>query len=296
MANPRLPRVGIGPRIAIPALPAQPATPTVQRPPRVSRPATPPIATGVLAADPEPPIPRAAPPGLTESQEAGWCVRAIAAHSRLRARSFYDTGALLDRLMALKGVYGAANIKELRIKAGLEMSHMTANKYLQIARAFPRDLALRTGIEKCYALIVYANVIGRRPEDAAALLGTDERIQGGPRGLTATTASATAIYAAIKALKDARKQNAEPTQLVAARKATADSVEKLIRLLGFEGASTDVIRRGGEARIAIYVSLETAAALETLVPKALRRAVPRMAKASPDAAALLRAAGWSGRA
>ena len=296
MANPRIPRVGIGPRIAIPGVqPAHPATPAVQ----VQRPRAPVAPPGVVAAlpaDPEPNIPLAAPAGLPESKEADWCVRAIAAHARLRAKSFYDTGRLLDRLMALKGVYGAANIKELRIKAGLEMSHMTANKYLQIARAFPRDLALRTGIEKCYALIVYSKVVGKKPEDAASLLTANQRIQGGPRGLTAQSASATAIYAAIKSIKDARKQSTEPTQLVAARKATADSVEKLIRLLGFKGAITDVIHKRGEARIAIYVSLETAAQLETLVPKALGRAVPRFAKTSPDVAAVLKAAGWSGRA
>ena len=41
-------------------------------------------------------------------------MRAVAAHARLRARSFYDTGKHLDRLIALEGVYGAATSRAAR--------------------------------------------------------------------------------------------------------------------------------------------------------------------------------------
>ena len=108
---------------------------------------------------------------------ADWHVAQVHAHERLRTLSFYDTGHHLMELLALRDQLGAKDIKELCSKVDLGMSHMTANKYREVARAFDRSTALGAGIEKCYALTIYAKAIGR-PGQAAAILAGDEPIRG----------------------------------------------------------------------------------------------------------------------
>jgi hypothetical protein len=168
------------------------------------------------------------------------------------------------------------------------MSHMTANKYLQVARTFDRETALSAGIEKCYALTVYAKAIGR-PRQAAAILAKDEPIRGVP-GLRAKSASASKLYAAVRELKAAAKAGREPSEIQAARTRTAAVTEKWVRKLGFSGAQTEIVRRGGEARVAIYISLEVADALETRVSSAFAKLAPKLVKAHPALVAPLRAA------
>ena len=73
---------------------------------------------------------------------ADWHVAQVHAHERLRTLSFYDTGHHLMELLALRDQVGAKDIKELCSKVDLGMSHMTANRYLQVARAFDRSTAL----------------------------------------------------------------------------------------------------------------------------------------------------------
>jgi hypothetical protein len=172
----------------------------------------------------------------------------------------------------------------------LGMSHMTANKYLQVARTFDRETALSAGIEKCYALTIYAKAIGR-PRQAAAILAKDEPIRGA-RGLRAKSASASKLYAAVRAIKEAAKAGREPTEIQAARTRTAQLTEDWVKKLGFRGAQAEIVRRGGEPRVAIYISLETAEALESRVTSAFAKLAPRLAKTQPALVAPLLAAGW----
>ncbi|MCA9608940.1 MAG: hypothetical protein KC619_25230 [Myxococcales bacterium] len=269
------------PRPLVPRLGSAPARAV---PPRVTRPPT----TALLA--PTLDAPASPPPGLDSKQLAAWHVAQIHAHEELRARSFYDTGHHLIELLALRSQLGAKDIKELCSKVDLGMSHMTANKYLQVARSFDRETAVETGIEKCYALTVYAKAIGR-PGDAAAILARDEVVRGA-RGLRTKTASASKLYAAVRALKEAARVNREPTEIQAARERTAKATAAWVKKLGFRGAHTEVVRRGGEPRVAIYISLETAERLESRVLGAVARLGPRLARTQPELFAPLRAAGW----
>ncbi len=87
------------------------------------------------------PLPTQPPPGLDSKELASWHVAQVHAHERLRTLSFYDTGHHLLQLLAMREHLGARDIKELCSKVDLGMSHMTANKYLQVARQFDRDTA-----------------------------------------------------------------------------------------------------------------------------------------------------------
>ena len=280
MASPRFtPR--ITPRVVVTRV--APPTPT-------ERIVQPPIRPNVAAPRPDEAIARTPPQGLGSKELAAWHVGQIHAHERLRTLSFYDTGHHLMELLELRAHYGARDIKELCSKVDLRMSHMTANKYMQIARTFDRKTALEVGIEKCYALTVYAKATGR-PGKAAAILAADEPVRG-MRGLRVKTASASKLYAAVRALKEAKKAGREPTEIQAAREKTRLSTEAWVRKLGFRGAQAEIVRRHGEAKVAIYLSLEVAEALEPRVLGAVAKLGPKLAKTKPELFAPLRAAGW----
>jgi predicted metal-binding transcription factor (methanogenesis marker protein 9) len=240
--------------------------------------------------DPEPPIAREIPAQIDSKQAIEWLVAAVNAHERLRSKSFYDTGHLIALLLDRRAELGVKDIKELCAKKSLGLSHMTANKYLRVARSFPRSRAIEQGIEKCYALLVYAKAIGR-PEQALAILEQDEPIRGS-RGLRSKQASAAKIYAAVRALKDAARAGKTPlTQQKEADRA-ALGAQTLARKLGWRGARAEVVRRGGESKVAIYLSIDTALALERDTPKALARWGATLARTRPALFAPLRAAGW----
>jgi hypothetical protein len=245
----------------------------------------------VVAAPPtEPGIARPPPAGLASKELASWHVARVREHERLRALSFYDTGVHIARLLELRAVVGARDIKELCSKVDLGMSHMTANKYLQVARTFDRATALREGIEKCYALTLYAKAVGRAGQ-GAEILARDEPVRG-TRALRAKGASASKLYEAVRALKEAAKKGREPDDVRAANALTADSAEKFVRKLGFKKAEAEIVRRHGETRVAIYISLEVAKTLESHVPAAFARMGRSLAKTRPELFAPLRAAGW----
>lgn len=275
------PRPNVGP------LPAQPVGPGVSRQglPQVAR-----------VISPEPPIPREPPAGLRDSKEvAAWIVSAIHAHEGLRTRSFYDTGHLIARLLEMRDVYRAANIKELCAQVDLGLSHMTANKYLQVARTFPREVALLHGVEKCYALTVYAKAIGRAGQ-AARILEGDETIRGAARGTRSKEVSAAKLYAAVRALKDAAREEREPTEVRAVAERAAVSAEKLLRSIGVRGANAALVRRGGAMQIAVYFPIDVGEGLESALPKAIARFGVRLAKTKPELFEPLREAGWRVRA
>lgn len=262
-----------------------PASPVVVTPP-------PGAALDPQRFDPEPPIPREPPPGLGDSKQAvGWLVSAIHAHERLRDRSFYDTGHLIGRLLELRESVGAKDIKDLCSKVDLGLSHMTANKYLQVARTFDRETAVPMGIEKSYALVLYAKAIGRAGQ-AAAILSGDEPIRGGERNLRAKAASASKIYDAVKTLKDARKASLVPPETRAAEEKATIDTGALLRTLGIKRAQTELVRRGGAPTIAVYIPLDVATGLEEAIPKALAKYGARLAKTKPELFEPLRAAGW----
>jgi hypothetical protein len=268
--------------------PASTAVSTPRRaPPSSPPPSIAPLRPGSIG-DPEPPIAREVPAEIGSKQAIDWLVAAVNAHERLRAKSFYDTGHLIGLLLDRRGELGVKDIKELCQKKDLGLSHMTAQKYLRVARAFPRPRAIEHGVEKCYALLVYAKAIGR-PDHALSILEQDEPIRGS-RGLRSKQASAAKIYAAVRARKEppAARQEADRA---------AQSAQKLARKLGWRGARAEIVTRGGESKVAIYVSIPTALALERETPKALAKWGAALARTSPALFAPLRAAGWrAGRA
>jgi predicted metal-binding transcription factor (methanogenesis marker protein 9) len=261
-----------------PLLRAKPAAPTIAR-----------LAPGAIG-DPEPPIAREIPAQFDSKQAIDWLVAAVNAHERLRSKSFYDTGHLIALLLDRRDELGVKDIKELCRKKALGLSHMTAQKYLRVARAFPRALAVDQGVEKCYALLVYAKAIGR-PDAARAILEQDEPIRGS-QGLRSKQASAAKIYGAVRALKEAARVRRQPTEQKLEGERAALGVQKLARKLGWRGARTEVVRRGGEPKVAIYVSIPVALAIEREMPKGLARWGAQLAKTSPAFFAPLRAAGW----
>jgi len=278
----------VPPRAATPRPPAPPVAPAAIGP-------APPVVGAAVPADPEPPIAREPPPGINDSKVlADWYLAAIHAHATLRAKSFWDTGHFIAGLLELRALWGAANIKELVSKVPLPMSHMTANKYLQIARTFSRELAVEHGIEKCYALIGYAKAIGR-PGEGGAILSANEPIRGA-RGLYAADASAAALLRAVHALKQAARDSKVPSEARLAYDRTAVVTEKLLRRLGLKSADAHFVRRGGRAQIAIYVPVEVAESLPSALPSAVARFGLRLAKTQPDLFEPLRAAGWRPRA
>ena len=274
-------------RPLIPLTPAVVVTPPAQR----QRPARPPVVVAPVAL--EPPIPREPPPGDSK-QVVEWIVARIHDHETLRARSFWDTGHLIALLLERREAIGVRDIKELASKLDLGMSHMTAQKYLMVARTFERELAVETGIEKCYALTRYAKTIGR-PGEASGILAANEPIRG-VSGLRAQAASASKVYDAIKALKDEALTDRDPPEVQATRVRAAAGLQKVVRKLGLEGASTQLVRHDGQQKIAIYVSIETALALDSKVPRALARYGAQLARSSPEVAELFRAEGLVRRA
>ena len=210
---------------------------------------------------------------------------AIRAHARLPAKSFYDTGRFLSELLDRREPIGAVNIKDLCSKVPLGMSHMTANKYLQISRSFPRSVALKQGIEKCYALVVYARTI-ERPGEAGKVLARDEAIRAS-RGLRASSATAPEIFAAIRALKQAGRDSRVPPEERARGERAARATERLFRRLGVRRAVAHVVYRSGETQIALFVPLDVAESLAAAGPRAppggkpRPRAAPRTARRSP---------------
>lgn len=274
--RPNIPRIPIRPLVVQPPVVQPPAVrPPIRRPPIV-----PPSDTGIA---------RQPPPGLDSKQLAEWHVARIHEHEDLRARSFYDTGLLLKNLLALREEYGAKDIKELVSKAKLGMSHMTANKYMRVATIFERATAIEQGVEKCYALTIYAKAIGR-PDDAPDILGADEPVSGVP-GLTVRAASASKLYGAARAIKKAAREK-EPPEIQARHDQAVQSTEKWVRQLGFRGANAEIVRKHGEPRVAIYITLETAEALQERVIGAFAKLGPSLARRKPALVAPLRAAGW----
>lgn len=233
-------------------------------------------------------IPPPAPVARDSKEHAEWIVEQILAEEKKRARSFYDTGKYIETLLGMASV-GAKGVKELCTLHDLGMSHMTANKYLQVARAFARDIAIEHGIEKCYALTLYAKVIGR-PKACEDILRRNEVVQG-IEGVRAATASASKLYSAVRAIKKAAKEAREPSEIQAAHARTAQVAEAFVRRIGWRGAQAKVVRVGGKARLAIYVSLEIAESLETRVPRALPRYLRGLVKSRPDLVESMRAAG-----
>lgn len=83
-----------------------------------------------------------------------------------------------------------------------------------------------------------------------------------------------------------------PTEIQAAREQTATATQRLVRGFGFKGAKVEIVRRGGEARVAIVISLEVADALDAHTLRALARAGPKVARTRPELFPPLCAAGW----
>jgi hypothetical protein len=222
----------------------------------------------------------------------------VASIRRLDAQldaTVWDLGRLLQQLMALKeDVFRAKDIKELVQKAKLPMSHMTAQKYLLVARIFPRDLALQQGIEKCYALTRLAVEKGKKRIEALAMLQNDEEIAPGVR---AKTAQAQQVRAAIKRLKTARIAREEAARIPPAERAkreqAAEQASKILRALGVKGATATIEEaRGGAPRVVVKFSLATALALPGIVPTAMVRYGRQLLRRDPTRAQPLARAGW----
>ena len=282
---PLRPRIQVGrPNPVRPTRPVAPGGPVVITPP--ARPAAP-------AAIPSGPA-GVPPAGLDSKQLAVWVRDRLEEHETLRARSFWECGRLIGLLMPAKSALGVKDIKELVESAQLGISHFTAQKYVMVARSFEQELAVRQGIEKCYSLTVYAKAIGREGQ-AARILAGDETIQGseGERGraLTAQRISGAQLRAAIRTLKKKAREEVVPSEVQLARAQLAEGTEKTLRDLGLKSPSARLVRRDGKTQIAIYVSLESAEALDSKLAPAMVKLIARLARKRPEVAALVRSAG-----
>ena len=315
MARPPLKITGqlgrvIGAGVTPPAPPTPPtpvpSTPTRRAAPPPGRAVTPSIEAGAVPSSPvEPPIGRVPPAGLSSQQLVGWIKARLGEHEALRAASFWETGHLIGLLLPRGRSVGAKDIKELVERAELGIAHMTAQKYVMVARSFPvRELAVKTGIEKCYALTVYAKTIGREGQ-AAAILEQNELIEGSDDGrgrrLRAGEISGVRLREAIRALKaaaasGAAANGAAPSEVQREREAAAKQAQAYARKLGMAKAVARVVRHGGEPKIALYLPVAAAASLETKAPLAALALVARLARTDAAFAARAREMGLLRRA
>ncbi len=218
--------------------------------------------------------PSTPPAGLNGLALARWVSERLLEQESLRAGSFWDTGHLLGFLMPTKELLGFKDIKAVIEQYRLGISHFTAQKFLMVARSFDRETAKSTGIEKCYALTLYAKATGRAGR-AAEILAKNERIAGTdlpPQRALAKTISASQLMGVVRRLKTEARGEKVPTAVQQEREKIGKDTRKIIRDLGFKRASASIVRRDGKPMVAIYVSLEDATSWQ------LSKAIPLIAK------------------
>jgi hypothetical protein len=201
----------------------------------------------------------------------------------LRSASFWDSGYLLGLLMPSKELLGFKDLKALIEKSRLPISHFTAQKYLMVARSFDRETAKNTGIEKCYALTLYAKAVNRAGQ-AAQILAGNERIVGTdlpPLRSTAKTLSASQLMGVVRRMKTAARGEKVPTAVQAEREKIGQDTRKIIREMGFKRASASIVKRDGKPMVAIYLSLDEAQHWD------LTKAIPMIAKVVKKDSAVL---------
>lgn len=249
--------------------------------------ALPPTARLGPLADPEPPFSPDVPPEITDPRERGaYLLKVIRAHVVLREKTYWDSGRALLELMRMKDQYGASDLKELVDKAKVPVTHMTAQKWMEIARVFDRRTAVEHKAEKCYALIRYAVLTGRQDLDAPEILARDELLRG-PERVRAKAATVAQVSAAVKALRvaaDPERRRADER-----RKAAAASAEEVLRELGLSGARASVDARG---RIQVTLSVRTAERMRDALPLLIARWGKKAILEDPDRFAPLVRAGW----
>jgi len=204
--------------------------------------------------------PSTPPAGLRGDGLVRWVSDRLLEQEALRSASFWDTGHLLGFLMPNKDLLGFADLKALIEKYALPISHFTANKYLMVARSFDRETARTIGIEKCYALTLYAKVMGRAGK-AAEILANNERIVGTdlpPQRSLAKTISASKLMGVVSRMKKDAREEKVPTAVQAERAKIGKDTSKIIRDLGFKRASASIVKRDGKQVVAIYLPIEEA--------------------------------------
>lgn len=223
--------------------------------------------------------PSTPPPNLSDAALGRWVRARLIEQEALRSASFWDTGYLLGLLMPNKALLGVKDLKELIAKYDLPLSHFTALKYMTVARDFDRETATNTGIEKCYALTLYAKLIGRVGK-AAEILARNERITGAEPAAQAKTISAAALVRLVRGMKAEAQGEKVPTAVQQEREQIGKSARKIIRDLGFKRASASIVRRDGRAMVAIYLPLEDAQKWDA------KKAIPMIAIAAKKDAAV----------
>ena len=214
-----------------------------------------PVQNGPIANPSTPPS--GPPPGISQAELARWVRDRLLEQEALRSASFWDTGYLLGLLMPAKALLGVKDLKELIAKYDLPLSHFTALKYMTVARDFDRETAKSTGVEKCYALTLYAKVIGRVGK-AAEILARNERIVGAEPAALARTVSASQLMRIVRSKKAEARGEKVPTAVQQEREKIGKDTRKIIRDLGFKRASASIVRRDGRPMVAIYLPLEDA--------------------------------------
>jgi hypothetical protein len=227
--------------------------------------------------------PSTPPAGLSGMSLARWVSERLLEQESLRAGSFWDTGHLLGLMMPGKDLLGFKDLKTVVEQYQLPISHFTAQKFLMVARSFDRETAKNTGIEKCYALTLYAKATGRAGR-AAEILAKNERISGTelpPARSLAKSISASQLMAVVRRLKTEARGEKVPTAVQQEREKLGKDTRKIIRDLGFKRASASIVRRDGRPMIAIYLSLEDAQRWD------LSKAIPMIAKVMKEDRAAL---------
>ena len=168
----------------------------------------------------------------------------------------YRTGTILRELQQREmiGAGECTSFEELLEKYDLP-PRFTASKYMAVAETFAERDAVRLGLEKGYALVRYAKLVGT---PAPVLVAQNPRI--GERSLLDSDAAA--LGEAIRELQVQRRGGVE------ADEDTAEEADKAVRRLGprlrhagAPNASLRRVRRGSRYRVLVELDPDEAMAL-----------------------------------
>ncbi len=163
-------------------------------------------------------------------------------------RTFYDVARCLDELRRddLHLALGFASFDAM-LRGRALFSPTQARKLVAVARALPREAALRLGSERASAVVVYAAALG---SDPSKLLAGGHRVGD----VTLDRATPRALREAARAARPPRPRDLEARRAMEAR---VRRVKRWLRAQGVRGATVSHARD----RVTITLALDAADAL-----------------------------------
>jgi hypothetical protein len=196
---------------------------------------------------PVPRAPRVGAPGKSLAGRAEELVRRIEELKARIGQSFYDMGAMLAELSApsMYGALGFGSFEEL-LAARRLTSRMSALRLIEVARAFPREMALELGVEKAYALVRYAAAT-----PAADVARELARVDAPIAGKRVRSASTREILAATRRLRGKGSREVQAASPEVRRLARA--LQAALRKAGAKGARASGEQRDGAGWIVVRI-------------------------------------------